>query len=493
MSLPLPSQPALPPNAPLALLRFIADSQGQFQKGLDQQTPVNQTYIVASNPAVLARLMRENENRSLNPSAYITPASVFNTLAVDFDGRNVSSEDHMSSALTSVDGVSLRTNQIPASELYKLNPIDADTAEAEEKIGQLIKSPSALERIMTASVEGPLLPSDSEPAVGGGEQKPNAQFQQAFQQFQNSPATNVPLVTYSSIASAYGTRKEMPPTITTPQLDKSKSLERNVTFQVSKLNSWDRSQNQATAKPTRSHSMTRQLSAGQEAVYSIASRSASLERSGLPPQGFVASRACCIEMNKQGVGGTVHASTTPSAGGVYGLKARGYRVGGAMAGGSLERNGAAQTLGGGNGQAISGGSLERNSDFSYNYYKSQLRQPDTEPFQEEIYDFGGANVRSCVSIALKKSMAKGMMPPEFEYVHPMPPPPYSPNAPLVQLHAHTPGKVLRSVQPIRQWTPQHTVGHSHLAQAPLSITHQQQAGTSPQEQPHNHFSQVPWM
>lgn len=454
--------------------------------GCDQQTPVNQTYIVASNPAVLARLMRENEGRSLNPSAYITPASVFNTLAVDFEGHKVSTEDPTSSALTSVDEVSLRTNQIPASELYKLNPIDADTAEAEKKIGQLIKSPSALERIMTASVEGPL--SDSEPAaaVGGGEQKPITQFQQAFQQFQNSPATNAPLVTYSSIASVYSTRKETTPTLTTPQLDKSKSLERNVTFQVSKLNSWDRSQNQATAKPTRSHSMTRQLSAGQEAVYSIASRSASLERSGLPPQGFVASRACSIEMSKQGSGGTLHASTTPSAGGVYELKARGYRMSGAMAGGSLERNGAAQNLGEGNGQAISGGSLERNSGYSYNYYKSQLRQPDTEPFQEEIYDFGGANVRSCASIALKKSMAKGMVPPKFCYVQPMPPPPYSPNSPRVQLQAYTQAKGMRSAQATRQWTPQLTVGHSDLAlqHPPINVA-------SSQEQPHNQFSQVP--
>lgn len=47
-----------------------------------------QTYIVAQNPEVLAHLMKENESRGFCPSAYTTPASVFNTLAVDFDQKD---------------------------------------------------------------------------------------------------------------------------------------------------------------------------------------------------------------------------------------------------------------------------------------------------------------------------------------------------------------------------------------------------------------------
>lgn len=35
----------------------------------------------------------------------------------------------------------------------------------------------------------------------------------------------------------------------------------------------------------------------------------------------------------------------------------------------------------------------------------------TEPIQEAIYDFGGANVKSCASIALSKSISKGLIPP----------------------------------------------------------------------------------
>lgn len=209
------------------------------------------------------------------------------------------------------------------------------------------------------------------------------------------------------------------------------------------------------------------------------------------------------------------------------MKLRGYRGGPQGAGpngGSLERNaqmmmmgpsgpGGGQVMAGGGGGSMNrGGSLERNSGYSYNYYKSQLKQPDTEPFQEEIYDFGGANVKSCASIALKKSMAKGMIPPDYGYAHPMPPPPYSatpPPAGSMPYHHQgmgqpAPAYGMRSAQPppppTRQWPPNGGAGtsqgqmirpaaavaagmQSHIAQAqqcmsiqgaPLSLVQQQQ-------------------
>lgn len=43
------------------------------------------TYIVAQNPEVLSQLMRDNHNRAANaPGSYNSPASVLNTLPVDF-------------------------------------------------------------------------------------------------------------------------------------------------------------------------------------------------------------------------------------------------------------------------------------------------------------------------------------------------------------------------------------------------------------------------
>lgn len=76
---------------------------------------VPQTYIVAQNATVLAQLMKENESRSFN---YTTPASVFNTLAVDI-------KNPLLSGL-----LSLQTAMLPASELLKLNPIiDNDSSQ----------------------------------------------------------------------------------------------------------------------------------------------------------------------------------------------------------------------------------------------------------------------------------------------------------------------------------------------------------------------------
>lgn len=69
-----------------------------------------QTYIIAQNPEVLARLMKENENRIINPAAYTTPASVFNTLAVDVDTTKTINND-----------LALKTKKLPVSEFLKLD------------------------------------------------------------------------------------------------------------------------------------------------------------------------------------------------------------------------------------------------------------------------------------------------------------------------------------------------------------------------------------
>lgn len=77
--------------------------------------PNVQTYIVAQNPEVLMQLMRENESRVLNPAVYTTPASAFNTLAVDFKDIGPSSSastcsltqsPHLSSSRRTLDCVS---------------------------------------------------------------------------------------------------------------------------------------------------------------------------------------------------------------------------------------------------------------------------------------------------------------------------------------------------------------------------------------------------
>ncbi|XP_043529654.1 focal adhesion kinase 1 isoform X4 [Frieseomelitta varia] len=53
------------------------------QSQLTAAAPVS-TYIVAQSPEVLAQLLKDNQTRGVCPSVYTTPASPFNTLAVQF-------------------------------------------------------------------------------------------------------------------------------------------------------------------------------------------------------------------------------------------------------------------------------------------------------------------------------------------------------------------------------------------------------------------------
>lgn len=67
---------------------FVLGVDSVSLASLNSITPpisVPQTYIVAQNAEVLAHLMKENESRAVCPSAYTTPASVFNTISVQFD------------------------------------------------------------------------------------------------------------------------------------------------------------------------------------------------------------------------------------------------------------------------------------------------------------------------------------------------------------------------------------------------------------------------
>lgn len=64
----------------------LAPPKPSRQPSLDHnktELPVS-TYIVAQNAEVLAHLLRENEQRGVNPSVYTTPATGFNTVTVDF-------------------------------------------------------------------------------------------------------------------------------------------------------------------------------------------------------------------------------------------------------------------------------------------------------------------------------------------------------------------------------------------------------------------------
>ncbi|XP_021926786.1 focal adhesion kinase 1 isoform X4 [Zootermopsis nevadensis] len=84
---PPPPKPSRFPILGAANSTSLASLTGAMSGGgsINNTTPAPTTYIVAQNPEVLVQLLRENESRGISPSVYTTPASAFNTLAVDFE------------------------------------------------------------------------------------------------------------------------------------------------------------------------------------------------------------------------------------------------------------------------------------------------------------------------------------------------------------------------------------------------------------------------
>lgn len=78
------SDEVLPPPKPSRYPGSEIVESNTLLATLDRNPPTVSSYIVAQNAEVLVHLLKENESRGLNPSVYTTPASAFNTIAVDF-------------------------------------------------------------------------------------------------------------------------------------------------------------------------------------------------------------------------------------------------------------------------------------------------------------------------------------------------------------------------------------------------------------------------
>ncbi|KAL9704052.1 hypothetical protein quinque_007570 [Culex quinquefasciatus] len=482
---------------------------GAGEPGSQQGLGAPQTYIIARDPTVLAALMRENEQRGVNASSYTTPASVFNTLAVDLDHKAQNNTDNnevaavpakepVTSTAATGGGVAdsgnlpLKTIPLPATELLKLDPVVVDEANNpmhdSAGAGQT-SAPSSLEvtdnhqNSLVASPSTSTLVPDSEQvtsaaATGGTETleryKNPQDFLSANNNLASSNSSSYPIPceiinaytqqthsvepTYKAIQKAQQQQQGVPypqsaifqqqqaqqsqpymqypspyiqqaaALVKSPQQEdpgsssKSRSLERNAAGQnlvsayAARINSLERTRQMSleygAAKAMRSNSLTRQYSGGAADGYMVGShgvRSASLERG---PSGYI-NRMGSLERNQGQAGQAMFMNSVKggslernqSAAIVSDMMSQKSR-----AGGSLERNQHIMMNTGAAGGSRSG-SLERN--MSYQSYRSPVSAAprDQEPFQEEIYDFGGVNVKSCASIALKKSVEKGMLPP----------------------------------------------------------------------------------
>lgn len=457
----------------LLLLLVITEFPSMFAQG-DGSVP--QTYIIAQNPTVLAQLMRENESRPLNPSAYNTPASVFNTIAVDIDATK------SEATVTDTPLLPLKTVMLPASEILKLNPIVDETlipnASNVDANGSELMSNNATQQSLdpNSSPVNQMISPNIAHSLGNSPNMQSTVFQMPCTQSQNlhsldhifktAPTSNVSLdiqqqhhhqqkspqltplqhhhqqqqqqqqqflhhqiqqniaantAMYAPSGATFFQQSACPNVVYSANLpphsdasQKSRSLERNTPLGViyaSRMSSLERIQTANQLKQMRSNSLTRQLSQGNEVGcppnvdYSSNARSGSLERTtrlGLPnyscrtnslernnQMGQPAGELVAIDVHR---GGSLERNQSIAS--AYNvLKNRTYR------GGSLERNHQNMAI---VNRSIS---LERNAQ-----HQEQLKARDPEPFQEDIYDFGGANVKSCATIALNKSISKGLVP-----------------------------------------------------------------------------------
>lgn len=262
----------MPPPKPTRVPQ--TDSSPLMSLGESSGTP--QTYIIAQNATVLAQLMRENENRPLNPSAYTTPASVFNTLAVDIDA----SKTEPTTTTTESPVLPLKTIILPASELLKLNPIvdsDSIAANIPNSVDDQANAHHSTQNIpVNTQIPAQMFPIPCE-IINTLTQKIHG----------IDPAYKV-MHTPSEVCQNVHYSANLPPH-SADAIQKSRSLERNNqsnTIYASRITSLDRVQNSAQLKQVRSNSLTRQLSSGSEISASSNSvinfmgslRSASLER-----------------------------------------------------------------------------------------------------------------------------------------------------------------------------------------------------------------------
>uniref|UniRef100_A0A182MV34 Focal adhesion kinase 1 n=1 Tax=Anopheles culicifacies TaxID=139723 RepID=A0A182MV34_9DIPT len=415
-----------------------------------------QTYIVARDPTVLAALMRENEQRGINPSSYTTPASVFNTLAVDLDpNAPPNNTDNQIAKEIAVANLPLKTVPLPVTELHKLDPtIDEATvtAAAATTDGATESMPPQQQQQQQPGTGVTFEECNQNPYGGGGDasgadagnstiemlQPKNTDTLERYKNPQDILVLSANNNIIHSMSQSSSFAHVHNPTIpqSGSQMLSSTVSATHANPPAARINSLERTRQMSmeygsTVKAMRSNSLTRQYSGGNQSdLYPGVGhgvRSSSLERGaqmanasnvgGNGAGGFM-NRMGSLERNAQSSSQSIFLNS--------------------MKGGSLERNQSAAIVNDMMNSKIAykGGSLERNQhilltrsgsavgslerNMPFQNYRSPVAAPpkEQEPFQEEIYDFGGVNVKSCASIALKKSVEKGMLPPSSLAVSP---------------------------------------------------------------------------
>ncbi|XP_014212063.1 focal adhesion kinase 1 [Copidosoma floridanum] len=118
------------------------------------------TYIVAQNPEVLAQLMKESQARGVCPSVYTTPATPFNSLAVQFQDEDKTLTTAVVADLPFADPIeslqssassSNNSNQL-ASESNSQSESNLDSIESSDTISSFLSNLSVSESMQSPNV-----------------------------------------------------------------------------------------------------------------------------------------------------------------------------------------------------------------------------------------------------------------------------------------------------------------------------------------------------
>lgn len=314
----------------------------------------------------------ENESRSINPAAYTTPASVFNTLAVEIDETKTTKVPNSSD-------VPLKMTKLPASELFKLDPIaDEQNVSTLTRLCGTQKQTSSVKSTTNANETQPL----SLPLHCSCLDKTNHSTNCMYLNASNIVDPNSTVYLKNSLAEVHNNFSTIPTNIPCQK----PQMQNNFVLYNPQANIYDFQRIQVDSKITKSDLLRRcnphsygSLERNQD-TYQIGSVKP------MPSKGGSLERNQSISISNNLMRDWVHRSS------------------------SLER---ATTL-----DAFSSNqtpktnlsnSLERN--ISYRTYRNQMKSSmEAEPLQEEIYDFGGSNVKSCATSSLNRNRTVDIIP-----------------------------------------------------------------------------------
>ncbi|XP_043274761.1 focal adhesion kinase 1 isoform X7 [Venturia canescens] len=136
--------------------------QSEQQQTSTAAAPVS-TYIVAQSPEVLAQLLKDNQARGVCPSVYTTPASPFNTLAVQFQEEDKVLTTSVVTDLPFFDSTSV-TSETTSSPYNDSQSTCGDSTQSETNMDSIESSETLSPMMSSLNITDPVQIQSSSPA-----------------------------------------------------------------------------------------------------------------------------------------------------------------------------------------------------------------------------------------------------------------------------------------------------------------------------------------